>query len=198
MVEVGFGSIFLVFLSLFEWVLLPSISNSLYLYSSFSEKTPVILGSFAAIMSLTALVVSSHALRKKFHNKNDENDGTYAEKIGVNLLFIAISGTNFAISTGAVSSQGTVLIAGYLLLLVSFLIYKRSQDGRGMISQIRNVNLGCQAICFLWLASMLQNNLFADNLTDSIITVLIVTLDPVFILIELILLLKYPLPNDHG
>lgn len=78
MVELGFGSVFLLFLSLFEWVLLPSISNSLYLYSSFSQKVPMVLGSFAAIMSLTAWVVSSHALKKKFHNKNDENDGTYA------------------------------------------------------------------------------------------------------------------------
>ena len=153
----------------------------------------MILGYFTTVMSFAALLVSAYTLSKKFSNAVDQNDSVYIEKLGINLLFIAISVTNFVIRIGSISSQGTVLIAGYLLLLISFLVYKRSKDRRGMIGQIRNVNLGCQAICFLWLVSMFENNLFADNMTDSIIMVLMINLDLLFIFIELILELKYPL-----
>lgn len=109
------------------------------------------------------------------------------------MLFIAISLTSFSISRGTAFSQGTVLIAAYLLIAMSVFIYKRSNNSRGVISQIRNINLGCQAVCFLWLASMLENNLFADNLVDSIIAFLMIAFDLLFIIIELILELKYPL-----
>lgn len=69
--------IFLLTLSVFEWVLLPSISNTLYLYSNFSEKMLMILGSFATLLSLIAMVISVRTLRKQFTNEIDEKDGTY-------------------------------------------------------------------------------------------------------------------------
>jgi len=115
----------------------------------------------------------------------------------ISLLFITLSVTSFGISKGANFTQGIVLLATHLLIVICVLIYKRSNK-RGIISQIRNANLGFQAICFLWLASRLENNLFADNLTDSFVTLIIIGLDILFIIAEIALGLKHSLQPEDG